>query len=518
MTVIRSLRLPFVLSAAVVAFATAGTYAASAAPKGAPATASPTPAPSASPTAAPEPLDRAIPRLEAKIKADPADKASMLELASDYYQAQRPDLAFGVTQKLIAAGTKTAQVYYLDGVANVGLGRAKEGVADLENAANLEPTNMQVLGTLTNLYLQERRAADAERIAKRALTFNKENKEAYINYGQVLATEQKFDDARAQFATAAKLDPKDAHPVVLEGRTYADQNAVALASQVFDRAVAIDPTSQEALFNKARTAAAGHNVKDAVSAYDKLLQLQSSDDDRAAIVDEIARTYAIEKMASEADQTYRRALTDYPKAAGAHIAYGDYLAFNKDLAGAEREWLAGAGPNRDNPDALGRLGELYAGKNDRTKALDNYKRMTEVSPNDPRAFYALGTQYAAANQFDKARTAFKTSYSLSHTPESLVGLAQTDYAMKNYKECATIYDSLDKAAPQLTKQNPQILFVLGQCYQKSNDTSHARAAYVRFLAYVKPGSQASTQVKQLISDIDRSGKPAPKPASGPQKK
>ncbi|GAC1419308.1 MAG: hypothetical protein NVSMB64_28710 [Candidatus Velthaea sp.] len=516
MTVIRSLRLPFVLSAALVALATAGTHAASAAPKGAPAAASPSPSPS--PTATPEALDRAIPRLEAKIKADPSDKASMLELASDYYQVQRPDLAIGVTQKLLAGGTKTAQVYYLDGVSSVSLGREKEGVADLENAANLEPTNMQVLGTLTNLYLRTQRAADAERIAKRALTFNKDNKEAYINYGQVLATEQKYDDARTQFEAAAKLDPKDAHPIVLEGRTYADQNAIALAAQVFDRAVAIDPSNQEALYNKARSAAAGHNVKDAVGTYEKLLQLQSSDEDRVAVVDEIARTYAVEKMNAEADQTYRRALTDYPKVSAGHVAYGDYLAFNKDLAGAEREWLAGAGPNRDNPDALGRLGEYYARKNDRAKSLENYKRMTEVSTGDPRAFYALGTQYAAANQYDRARDAFKTSYGLSHTPESLVGLAQSDYAIKNYKECATIYDSLDKAAPQLTKQNPQILFVLGQCYQKSNDNPKARAAYVRFLSYVKPGSQASTQVKQLISDIDRSGKPAPKSSNAPKKK
>ena len=79
-----------------------------------------------------------------------------------------------------------------------------------------------------------------------------------------------------------------------------------------------------------------------------------------------------------------------------------------------------------------------------------------------------------------------------------------------------IYDSLDKAAPQLTKQNPQILFILGQCYQKSNDNAKARAAYVRFLSFVPANSQASTQVKSLIAALDKGNKPAP--TATPKKK
>lgn len=495
------------LAAVVVVSSGSGMQAASAAPKPAPS-AAPSAAPS--PTAAPESLDKAIPRLEAKIKADPNDKAATTELAQDYYSANRPDLALALTQKLIAGGTKTAQIYYLDGIANNAVGREKEAIADLENASNLEPTNTAVLGALTNLYLHANRASDAERVAKRALTFNKDDKDAHINYGMVLATEQKYDDARQQFDAAAKLDPKDAHPVVLQAKTYADQNAIALAAQVFDRAVQIDPTSAEALSGKARVAAAQHNVKEAVSTLETLLKVETNDADKAAVVDEIARVYAVEKMDTEADASYRRAIADYPKVPSAHVAYGDYLAFKKDTAGAEREWTTAAGPNRDNPEALARLAEYYAGKNDIGKVIDNYKRITEVANGDPRSFLALGQAYAANKQFDKARDAFKQSYGRGHSAEALVGLAQSDYETRNYSECAQIYESLDKAAPDLTKRNPQILYVLGQCYQKSNQSSKARAAYVRFLAYTKPGSQANTQVKQLIDQLDHGAKAAPK--------
>ncbi len=64
------------------------------------ASASPSPAPS--PSATPEALDHAIPRLEAALKANPDDKDSMTQLSMMYLQANRPDLASQLTQKLLA--------------------------------------------------------------------------------------------------------------------------------------------------------------------------------------------------------------------------------------------------------------------------------------------------------------------------------------------------------------------------------------------------------------------------------
>jgi tetratricopeptide (TPR) repeat protein len=472
------------------------------------------PSPAASPTATPEPLDVAVPRLEAKLKTDPNDKPTMTQLAQDYYSINRPDLALGLTQKLLASGSKTAQVYYVDGISNAALGHEKEAIADLEGASNLEPTNAAVLGTLTTLYLRANRPADAERIAKRAITFNKSDENSLVTYGQVLATEQKYDDARTQFEAAAKLAPTDPHPVVLEAQTYASQNAIALAAQVYDRAVAIDPKSAEALAGKAQIAGVQHNVPVAIDTFNKLLALATTDDERAAVVDQMARLYAVEKMNAQADSSYRSAIATYPKVPATHLNYGDYLAFTKDNPGAVREWTAAAGPNRDNPDALSRLGDYYKQTRDLPKAVDNYKRLTEVAGSDPRTWLMLAGAYAQNHQYDKARDAFRHSYALGRSAEALVGLAQSDFATKNYKETILIFAALDKSAPNFTKQNPQVLYVLGQSYQKTGDKKSAREAYTRFLAYTKPGSQANAEVKQLITQMDQTkadAKPAAKP-------
>jgi tetratricopeptide (TPR) repeat protein len=387
----------------------------------------------------------------------------------------------------------------------------------LENASNLEPTNAAVLGTLTTLYLRANRPADAERIAKRAITFNKNDENSIVTYGQVLATEQKFDDARTQFEAAAKLAPTDPHPVVLEAQTYASQNAIALAAQLYDRAVAIDPKSAEALAGKAQIAGVQHNVPVAVDTFNKLLALASTDEEKAADADQIARLYAVEKMNSEADAAYRNAIATYPKVPAAHLNYGDYLAFTKDTGGALREWNAAAGPNRDNPDAMSRIGDYYKQTGDLNKAADNYRRLTEIAATDPRAWLLLAGTYAQQHQYDKARDAFRHSYALGRSAEALVGLAQTDFATKNYKETIQIFSALDRSAPTFTKENPQVLYVLGQSYQKTGDKKNAKDAYTRFLAYTKPGSQANAEVKQLIAQMDQT-KPEPKASGGPKPK
>jgi tetratricopeptide (TPR) repeat protein len=464
-------------------------------------------------------MDVQIPRLEAAVKANPNDKDDMTLLATDYMQVNRPDLAAQLTQKLLDGGTKNAQVYFVDGEAQVQLGKQDAGIASMEQAANLEPTNFLVLQALTGMYLNASRPADAERVAKRAVTFNGSSKDAIENYGFVFAAEKKYDDARTQFQAAADLDPKDPHPLVLEARTYEDSNQLPQAMPFFDKALAIDPNNLEALVGKAELASAQHDVKTSVATYQLVLAQMPDDANKAAVTDQIGNVYAREKMDSDADAAFRQAIDSYGGLAPAHIAYGDYLASQKDMAGANREWTTAAGPNRDNPDALARLGQAALASNNFSTAVDNYKRLTEVVPSDPRTFLLLGQAYMAGKNWNGARDAFKASYNLSQTPDALVGLAAADQEARNFSEAIQIYEALDKNAQPLVKANPVILLDLGNSYKGANETQKAKDAYTRFLTYLKPGTQGYDQVKQMIADLDRGSAPpkpaAPKPTATP---
>src|SRR5579863_5657388 len=187
------------------------------------ATPTPSPVPSALPTASPEPPSVAIPRLMAKLKANPTDQLTMAQLAAEYLQVNRPDIAVQYTQHLLQLGDKTAQVFYYDALAQEQLGNAPGALNDLEEASNLDPTNLSVLASLADIYIRAQRPNDAERVARRAVTFNKTDPGALMTFGSVYAAEQHFDDARAQFEAAFALNPKDPAPIFQIATTYAQQ-------------------------------------------------------------------------------------------------------------------------------------------------------------------------------------------------------------------------------------------------------------------------------------------------------
>lgn len=475
-------------------------------------TASASSSPAPLPTATPEAPEVAIPRLEAKLKASPDDHDALLDLSGYYLQVGRPDKAVVLTQKLLSLGQKTAQVYFLDGAANEQLGKVKEATASLEQASNLEPTNSQVLLTLTDLYLRTNRASDAERVAKRATTFNATDKRAFLNYALVLSQEKKFDEARAQFEAAAKLDPKDASPLILEARSYIDQKNYALAATTFDRALAVEPGSPDALLGKARLLAIQHDVKGAVAVYEQLVGALAEPGEKAAVVDEEASFYASEKMTTEAENTYKRAISSYPSVSATHVALGDYYARSNKAKEAEAEWTAALGDKKDNPAALARLGDLYLSQNSANRAIDSYKRLTELTPGDPAALVRLGQAYALAHQFDKARDSFRRSFDVARTPQALAGLGAADYELHNYKEAAEIFDALDRDVPDFLKASPQFYMVMGKCYAETNQKPKAKSAYERFLPYISKDAKGTAEVKKMIAALGPIAAPTAKPA------
>ena len=468
------------------------------------------PSPSALPTATPEPPDKAIPRLLDKLKANPNDQDSLVQLAQQYLTVERPDLSLPLTQKALSIGAKTAQIYYLDGFANERLNRTAQAIADYEQAGNLDPTNVGVLGALTQVYLKTNRLSDAERVAKRAVTFNKTDPRATINYGLVLATEQKWDDARAQFEAAYKLDATDVTPILQISQTYVSQNQLPNALAAVNRAIAADPKNLQAFIAKGDVYAKQHDIVNAIAAYEQAANLAPDDDTRAGLIDRQASFLASEKKNSEAEAAYQRAISRFPTIANTHLAFGDYWNAQNQGAKAEAEWVAALGPNKDNTDALVRLGttNLKAGR--ANQAITYLKRLAELNP-DPRALQLLGQAYTYTKDYPRAGQACRAAYQLQPSPEALGCIAGSDFEQKNYREAAQIFDVLDRSVHQYLDQNPTLVFIAGKSYANTNQKTKAVSEYRRLLAMMKPGSPSYKQVQVEINNLSKS---APKTKHG----
>lgn len=466
-------------------------------------TPSPSPSPSALPTASPEPPSIAIPRLIAKLKENPTDQLTMARLAAEYLQVNRPDITLQYTQHLLQMGDKTAQVYYYDGFAEQQLGNVAGAAYDLEQASNLDPTNFGVLAQLADVYLRLNRPADAERVAKRAVTFNKTEPEAYLTLGSVYAAEQHYDDARAQFEIAYDLNKKDTTPLFQIATTYAQQDNIPLALQTIARALAVDPRNVQALVFKADLYAKQHDDAHATEAYDDALVAAPTDDEKVSIMVRKAGYFVSEKKDAQGVAIMQQMITQFPKVPAGFVAYGDYLAQQKQYSQAVAQWQAALALDPNNTGALLGMGEIAMQAGRLTDSVNYLKHYTQVSP-DAQGFALLGEAYSRVHDYSGARDACGKSFEIQRNPETLGCVAGADFELRNYKEAAQIFDALDRAARGFLDANPQMLYIAAKSYAGSNQCTKAAAAYKRLLPMMKKGTKDYNTVRDGASNTCRS--------------
>jgi len=469
------------------------------------ATPSPSPSPSALPTASPEPPSIAIPRLQAKLKANPTDQLAMAQLAAEYLQVGRPDITMQYTQHLLQMGDKTAQVYYYDGFAEEQLNNFPAATYDLEQASNLDPTNLGILAQLADIYIRTNRFSDAERIAKRAVTFNKNDPGALSALGAVYAAEQHFDDARAQFEAAFALNPKDTAALFQIATTYVQQDNVPMALATVSRVLAIDPRSIQALAFKADLYARQHDDARASAAFDDAIVAAPTDDEKVALMTRKAGYFIAEKKDAQGIAILQQMTAQFPKVPSGFVAFGNYYAEQHQYDKAVTQWQAALALDPNDTGALLGMGEVAMQSGRLNDSINYLKHYTQVSP-DAQGFALLGQAYSRVHDYSGARDACGKSFEIQRSPETLGCVAGADFELRNYKEAAQIFDALDKAAKGFLDQNPQLLYIAAKSYAGSNQCSKATAAYKRLLPMMKKGTKDYDNVRKGAAEACSSTK------------
>jgi tetratricopeptide (TPR) repeat protein len=462
-------------------------------------TPSPSPSPSALPTASPEPPSVAIPRLQAKLKANPTDQLTMAQLAAEYLQVGRPDITIQYTQHLLQMGDKTAQVFYYDGFAEEQLNNYAGATYDLEQASNLDPTNLGVLAQLADIYIRTNRPADAERVARRAVTFNKTDPGALATLGSVYAAEQHFDDARAQFEAAYALNTKDTSPLFQIATTYAQQDNIPMALQTIARILAVDPRNIQALVFKADLYARQHDDARASAAFDDAIVAAPTDDEKVAIMVRKAGYFIAEKKDAQGVAVLQQTTTQFPKIPAGFVALGNYYASQRQLSQAVAQWQAALALDPNSSGALLGMGEASMQAGRLSDSIGYFRHYTQVSP-DAQGYALLGQAYSRMHDYSGARDACGKSFEIQRSPDTLSCVAGADFELRNYKEAAQIFDALDKAAKGYLDANPQLLYIAAKSYAGSNQCSKASAAYKRLLPMMKKGTKDYDNVRKSVSD------------------
>ncbi|MBV8725932.1 MAG: tetratricopeptide repeat protein [Candidatus Eremiobacteraeota bacterium] len=288
-------------------------------------------------------------------------------------------------------------------------------------------------------------------------------------------------------------------PLYQIATTYADQDNIPMAVATIQRALAIDPRSVQALVFKADLYARQHDDLRAAQAYDDAVVAAPTDDQKVAILIRKGSYFVQEKKEAQGQAIFQQIVNQFPKVPAGFVAYGDYLAQQRQYGPAVTQWRAALALDPNNGGALLGLGQVAMATGKLSDSISYFKHYTQVSP-DAQGFALLGQAYSRVHDYSGARDACGKSFEIQRNPVTLGCVAGADFELRNYKEAAQIFDALDRAAKGFLDQNPTLLYIAARSYAGSNQCTKAVAAYKRLLPMMKKGTSDYDKVRKSASD------------------
>ena len=251
--------------------------------------------------------------------------------------------------------------------------------------------------------------SDVERLA-RALPFpNPSYRLAFgrnhLSSGALFYQRGYLEQAEVSFRQALEDDPSSAEALYGIGSVYLNQNKNALAREMFENCVKLQPTYPETLpdaWNNLGVLATreGH-IAEAVDNFQKALAVNPR---HLLSLDNLGNAYRLEKNWNEARQVLERALDVAPDDAEANYSLGMVFAQTGETTKAYDHLQRALKARPDYPEALNNLGILYLLNRRRDEAVASFEQCIRVAPSFDQAYLNLARVYALEGAHDKART------------------------------------------------------------------------------------------------------------------
>ena len=418
--------------------------------------------------------------------------------------------AHRLLDEVLTADPKDAQAQLLKGELLLDDGRSDDALTSVKSAVEIEPTSPAAQFALGKVYAARGDLPGAEKAFAEVVKLNPRAAAAQIELSRlqlasarpkdsiesataaVVAQPQNIDArialvrgwiAAKDFARADKeIDtllaarPQDPRLHVLTGVSAAARLQTARAREAFDRALAIDKRSVEAL--------AGHvaldlGAKDLASARKRIdARLAESGDDPQVLL-LAARTYAVIKDTTAAEQMLRRAIDSSPSLLPAYAMLGQLYVAQRRLDEARKEFDALAERQSKPVGALTMSGVILLTQGNHQLARQRFERAVALDSQAAVAANNLAWLYAESgeNLEQAVRLAVAASQALPESPEVLDTLGWVYYKS----------DLTNLAIPPLMRAieksptNPAYHYHLGLVYEKTGAVAQSRQSLTRAL-------------------------------------
>lgn len=193
-----------------------------------------------------EELDEAEKEFKLCIKADGTFIDGYIKLADVLLTKKDFPNAMQTLKKAVGIDKHNAEIFYLVGIIHTEHDKKDSAFSAFNKGVEAEPDNVHMIIDMGNACLDKNWVEEALHFFNMAKSKNPEYIHVYNRIGIALSRAGKFEDAEKEYDRAMEIDPSDAGVRFNIGMMWIRRKENGKAAGFFKKAVALDPTLDEA--------------------------------------------------------------------------------------------------------------------------------------------------------------------------------------------------------------------------------------------------------------------------------
>ncbi len=359
-------------------------------------------------------------------------------------------------------------------------GEAVKALEHFEKAIMLDPNRPSVYESIGWFYLHKGQYEEAITHWRKTLAINSELPGMHNNIARALMGLGRQTDAIKELEMDIHISPQAGTSHFLLGQLYLQRKEYEKAKEHYEKTIAIDPNHTNAyygLFTLCTRLKNNAKARDYMTTFRKLKA-----EDMKVLKDRNNAFEDLMKMQKGAAETFMRA--------------GQMYESRKDIQKVEKLLNKAVALDPNNTSCLHRLAYVYVRTNRVIEALQMYKKISDIEPEDTFSHLNIGLLSARLKHFVDAEKAFLR----------VIDLAPK--ASNGYRELAQLYLTIRKNLPQARKLAEKAValepiavnyFVLSWACDVNGDSEKGLKAIIRAIE-LDPGNMRYKKVYEHIKN------------------
>lgn len=257
-------------------------------------------------------------------------------------------------------------------------GRLKEAEIQYRLGLQLDGDAWPSVVGLANVYAAQGKAAEAERLYRRALA-GRPTPAHHFQLADFLNDQQRYDEARIHYLQGLARVPYHAGARTRLGNVYAAQQNWPAAREQYERALRLNPRLHGVHFNLGNLQAIQGRRVEAIEHFQRALELNPN---YAEAHNSLGYAFALDGRLDDAIRHYRAALELRPDFAAAHYNFGEALARRGELGPASAHFEAALKHQTNYARAHIGLAGIASAQRQSTQAAQHLRAALRLEPDN----------------------------------------------------------------------------------------------------------------------------------------